>query len=200
MTYLSVKALRHYHEVGLLEPAVVEPATGYRRYWSEQVPTGQVIRRLRDLGMPLDDLRSVPTTEDVTSRNAVIVDHLRRMGRQLDQAQATVSSLRALLEQRQAPIQAEFRIVPSLRALAVSGNVAIADTEQWRQSTRSSCRRSRVRHGVTEPADRMWLAALPRLIPRHRWREQVADREDHAAIIPARKTGEVTLIEPGPIE
>ena len=32
MTYLSVKALRHYHDVGLLEPALVDPATGYRHY------------------------------------------------------------------------------------------------------------------------------------------------------------------------
>src|SRR4051794_16289330 len=32
MTYLSVKALRHYHEQGVLEPAEVDPATGYRYY------------------------------------------------------------------------------------------------------------------------------------------------------------------------
>jgi hypothetical protein len=32
MTYLSIKALRHYHDVGLLEPADVDPATGHRRY------------------------------------------------------------------------------------------------------------------------------------------------------------------------
>ncbi|MGY1836304.1 MerR family DNA-binding transcriptional regulator [Blastococcus sp. SYSU DS0510] len=28
MTYLSVKALRHYHETGLLQPAAVDPDTG----------------------------------------------------------------------------------------------------------------------------------------------------------------------------
>ncbi len=38
MSYLSVKALRHYHDVGLLEPAAVDPATGYRRYTTAQVP------------------------------------------------------------------------------------------------------------------------------------------------------------------
>ena len=35
MTYLSVKALRHYHDVGLLAPALVDPDTGYRRYAAE---------------------------------------------------------------------------------------------------------------------------------------------------------------------
>jgi hypothetical protein len=32
VTHLSVKTLRHYHEVGLLEPVHVDPGTGYRRY------------------------------------------------------------------------------------------------------------------------------------------------------------------------
>src|SRR4029078_8643175 len=54
MTHLSVKALRHYHEIGLLEPVAVSPESGYRLYDVDQVPTAQVIRRLKDLGMPLD--------------------------------------------------------------------------------------------------------------------------------------------------
>jgi DNA-binding transcriptional MerR regulator len=29
---LSIPALRHYDEVGLLPPAFVDPQTGYRRY------------------------------------------------------------------------------------------------------------------------------------------------------------------------
>ena len=59
MTQLSVKTLRHYHEVGLLEPDRVDPATGYRHYAPEQVPTAQVVRRLRELGMPIADVRAV---------------------------------------------------------------------------------------------------------------------------------------------
>ena len=61
MTQLSVKTLRHYHEVGLLEPDRVDPATGYRHYAPEQVPTAQVVRRLRELGMPIADVRAVLT-------------------------------------------------------------------------------------------------------------------------------------------
>src|SRR5262249_25494316 len=53
MTHLSVKALRHYHELGLLEPDEIDPASGYRFYRPGQVQTAQVIRRLRDLGMSL---------------------------------------------------------------------------------------------------------------------------------------------------
>ena len=50
MTHLSVKALRHYHDVGLLEPAEVDRSSGYRLYDASQVPVAQVIRRFRDLG------------------------------------------------------------------------------------------------------------------------------------------------------
>jgi DNA-binding transcriptional MerR regulator len=46
-THLSIKTLRHYHQVGLLEPTAVNPDTGYRYYSAGQIPTAQVIRRLR---------------------------------------------------------------------------------------------------------------------------------------------------------
>ena len=83
MTYLSVKALRHYHDVGLLEPAAVEPDSGYRMYSPAQVPVAQAIRRFRDLDMPLEDIRRVLEAPDVAARNAAIVEHLERMREQL---------------------------------------------------------------------------------------------------------------------
>jgi DNA-binding transcriptional MerR regulator len=58
-THLSVKTLRHYHRVGLLTPADVDAGTGYRRYTTDQIPTAQVIRRFRDLDMPLDQIHAV---------------------------------------------------------------------------------------------------------------------------------------------
>jgi DNA-binding transcriptional MerR regulator len=36
MTMLSVPALRHYHDVGLLRPAEIDPDSGYRFYAPEQ--------------------------------------------------------------------------------------------------------------------------------------------------------------------
>src|SRR5262245_18824317 len=79
MTYLSVKALRRYHDMGLLVPAAVDPATGYRYYEAAQVPAGQVIRRFRDLGMPLEQIKEILDAPDSGVRNELIVAHLRRM-------------------------------------------------------------------------------------------------------------------------
>jgi DNA-binding transcriptional MerR regulator len=76
VTFLSVKTLRHYHRAGLLEPAEVDPVTGYRRYTSAQIPIAQVIRRFRDLDMPLDDIGMVLQAPDQTTRSQLIAAHL----------------------------------------------------------------------------------------------------------------------------
>jgi DNA-binding transcriptional MerR regulator len=131
MTYLSVKALRYYHEIGLLEPAAVDPDSGYRLYRPAQVATAQVIRRLRDLDMPLETVRTVLDAPDLDARNAVIVEHLRRMERRLDQLNSKVASLRVLLEQPSVAIEVEYRSAPAVHALAVAGQVSITDADIW---------------------------------------------------------------------
>lgn len=131
MTYLSIKSLRRYHEMGLLVPAEVDTASGYRYYDSSQVATGQVIRRFRDLGMPLDQVRAMLSAPDTAARNDVIVAHLREMESALQQTQQTVSSLRALLERPQAPIVVDYRSVGPARVLAIAEPVAMADIDAW---------------------------------------------------------------------
>jgi DNA-binding transcriptional MerR regulator len=56
---LTVKALRHYDELGLLRPARVDHASGYRFYSLAQARDAEAIRRLRSLGMPLDEMASL---------------------------------------------------------------------------------------------------------------------------------------------
>jgi DNA-binding transcriptional MerR regulator len=131
MTHLSIKALRHYHDIGLLVPAVVDPATGYRFYDSSQVAVAQVIRRFRDLGMPLSEVKAVLQAPDVDARNDVIVAHLARMETQLSQTQATVASLRSLLERQPVSLPVLRRTVAATDALAVVERVAIAELDAW---------------------------------------------------------------------
>ena len=56
---LTVKALRHYDEIGLLEPWQVDPDTGYRHYALQQARDAEAIRRLRSLDLPLDEVRGL---------------------------------------------------------------------------------------------------------------------------------------------
>lgn len=131
MTFLGVKALRHYHEIGLLVPVSVDPGSGYRRYSVAQVPIAQVIRRLRDLGMPLGDITTIVHAPDVETRNAVIIAHLRRVEDELARTRSTVASLRALLEHGPAAIAVEYRSVPHATAIAIGEQLAIGDVPTW---------------------------------------------------------------------
>ena len=131
MTYLSVKALRHYHDVGLLEPVDIDSATGYRRYSTAQVSTAQAIRRFRELDMPLEHVRAVLDAPDVTSRNEAILVHLRHMQQQLERTQTTVASLQALLEDVRRTSTVTLRSIGPTSSLAISETVGFDDTGEW---------------------------------------------------------------------
>jgi DNA-binding transcriptional MerR regulator len=131
MTHLSVKALRHYHDMGVLEPAAVDPFTGYRSYDTSQVGSAQVIRRLRDLGMPLDSIAAVLAAPDLEARNREIAAHLTRMERQLEQTQASVAALRALLTGPAVQPAIELRTIAAVTALAVREVVDAAELNEW---------------------------------------------------------------------
>jgi DNA-binding transcriptional MerR regulator len=131
MSYLSVKALRHYHETGLLKPAEVDAHSGYRRYDAAQVRIAQVIRRFRELGMPIEQVKAVLDAPDLQTRNRLIATHLERMESQLEDTRRTVGSLRKLLETPQEPIPVDFRSVPSLKALSITEPVRTSEAQQW---------------------------------------------------------------------
>lgn len=131
MTYLSVKTLRHYHETGVLLPAAIDPVTGFRRYRPDQVPTAQVIRRLRELDMPLEQIRAVLSAPDIETRNAGISAHLKRMEVQLDQTRAAVASLRNLLHEPSSTAAVEYRTTDPTPVLALRAEVTMADAGEW---------------------------------------------------------------------
>jgi DNA-binding transcriptional MerR regulator/effector-binding domain-containing protein len=131
MTHLSVTALRHYHEVGLLRPAEVDPDSGYRFYIPEQVRVAQVISRFRSLDMPLDKIKEVLEAPDSAARNQVIVEHMQRMESQLAATQSVVASLRSLLERVPAQVPISHRVVAAVRAAAIADRVPAATLDSW---------------------------------------------------------------------
>jgi DNA-binding transcriptional MerR regulator len=133
MTHLSVKTLRHYHQVGLLEPAEVNPGTGYRYYRSDQIPTAQVIRRLRDLDMPVADVRELLSASDTSVRNTLIAAHLGRLEEQLSKTHSAVESLRNLLAYPDELPTVEHRSVPAMRAVGIQQVVDREDLLSWWQ-------------------------------------------------------------------
>jgi effector-binding domain-containing protein/DNA-binding transcriptional MerR regulator len=90
-----------------------------------------MVRRLRDLGMPLDEVRAILRAPDPAARDATLVAHLRRMEEQLAQTRQTVASLRTLLQQSPPPLAVERRQIAPARALAVVEHVRGEDAVAW---------------------------------------------------------------------
>jgi DNA-binding transcriptional MerR regulator len=131
MTHLSIKTLRYYHQVGLLEPATVDPHTGYRYYHVEQIPTAQIIQRFRELNMPVDEVKAVLSAPDFDARNALIAAHLRRLEGELEHTRQTVMSLRNLLQPASSSILVELRTVPATPAVAIQAEIDLSDLSLW---------------------------------------------------------------------
>ncbi len=130
-THLSIKMLRHYHERGLLVPSDVAADTGYRRYSAGQIPAAQVIRRFRDLGMPLQQIRAVLDAPDLRARNQLISAHLSQLERDLARTQDAVASLRDLLTDPAELAPVSLRRVPAQSAAVITSVVTTADLLPW---------------------------------------------------------------------
>jgi DNA-binding transcriptional MerR regulator len=130
---LSVKTLRHYHEVGLLIPAEIDAGSGYRRYTTDQIAVAQIIRRFRDLDMPLGQIGAVLAAPDPAARSEVIATHLDQLEHELIQTQAAVASLRDLLEGPPLAALIEHRSEPAMETAAVAESVELDDLSAWFQ-------------------------------------------------------------------
>jgi F-type H+-transporting ATPase subunit beta len=82
---VSVATLRHYNELDLLRPSYIDPFTSYRYYTAQQVPDLNRILAYKELGLSLDDIRSL------------LHEHI------------STGQLRALLREKQAAIRQHMR-------------------------------------------------------------------------------------------
>src|SRR5512133_475842 len=87
LTRLSIKALRLYDELGILQPIQIDPQTGYRYYGPDQLPTARMIRNMRDMDMPLATIRRVLAVLPISQAQAELLvhQHLVLRERQLEQ-------------------------------------------------------------------------------------------------------------------
>jgi DNA-binding transcriptional MerR regulator len=104
LTGLTVKALRHYDEIGLLRPAAVDPDTGYRTYGPEQVERAETIRLLRRLEVPLDEIASLLASDDPETQKRVLVQHQRRTAFRQVELRWILQRLQPLIDEKESPM------------------------------------------------------------------------------------------------
>jgi DNA-binding transcriptional MerR regulator len=76
---LSVGALRHYDEVGIITPASVDRSTSYRRYRREQLDDARFVVTLREMEMPLEEIRELFASDDPRERRTLLIRHRGRL-------------------------------------------------------------------------------------------------------------------------
>ena len=96
LTGLSIGALRHYDELDLLRPVEVDRFTGYRYYAADQVEIGRAVARLRDLEVPLEEIRAVLGTDDPTEQRRRVAGQAARVQARVDREVYILHALRQL--------------------------------------------------------------------------------------------------------
>jgi DNA-binding transcriptional MerR regulator len=127
---VSVRMLRHYDALGLLRPARVDPATGYRSYTAGQLSRLNRIVALKDLGFTLEQVAALLAEEVPVERvRGMLV--LRRA--ELEAAVADSAAKLAQVEARLRTIEDEGRApaydvvvkeLPALRVVELTGVAA----------------------------------------------------------------------------
>lgn len=130
---LSLKALRLYDRLGLLTPAHVDPATGYRRYRASQLAAARLIGMLRRLDMPLGIVGELVSAGGP--------DAARRLDAYWDAVERRVASQRELAAHLTTRLQGDARTfaafsvcerdVPEQLLLTDQRHVLIDDLEGW---------------------------------------------------------------------
>ena len=94
---LTIGALRHYHEHGLLQPARIDPVTGYRSYVASQLEDARLIASLRALNLGLAEVRDVLASDPVERRRRLGV-HRSRLMAQLARTQRQIHWLNRAID------------------------------------------------------------------------------------------------------
>ncbi|TDC23258.1 MerR family transcriptional regulator [Streptomyces sp. 8K308] len=132
---VSVRMLRHYDATGLLRPAHVDPATGYRYYTAAQLARLNRVIALKDLGFTLQQVRDI-----IDER--VGVEELRGMLRlrraELAATMAEAAARLTRVESRLRSIESEGRMptndvvlkaVPAVRVAQLTATAASFEPE-----------------------------------------------------------------------
>ena len=121
---VTVRALRHYDEIGLLSPAG-RTASGHRRYNGQDVRRLYRIRALQLLGLPLAEIGAAleAPDDDLASLRTLLEHQLIHLRRHVEQAQAVQDRIRDLLSRiRGAAMPTTEQFMSTLEMITVLEN------------------------------------------------------------------------------
>ena len=126
---VSVRMLRHYDALGLLRPAQVDAASGYRYYTATQLDRGNRLVALKQLGFGLDQIAPVLDAEvSVAELRAMLTLRRAQLAEQIDADRHRLAEIERRLRtiEGDAMSQLEFveKPLPAVRIAQIVGEVA----------------------------------------------------------------------------
>jgi DNA-binding transcriptional MerR regulator len=129
MTRLSIKALRLYDQLNLLQPRHVDPQTGYRFYGIDQLSNARMIRNMREMDMPLATIRQVLAllADSAAEAESLVESYLEIREKQINQIREQVHQFTQLLQQEQKPMSIEVNVKPigSQQVLSITHHITV---------------------------------------------------------------------------
>ncbi len=131
---LSVSSIRHYEELGLVQPEYVDPETGYRYYSPRQFERFHTIRYLRALDMPLGEIKAFMQNRDIKRIEAMLKiqkETVRKKQQELERIQRKIDHRLWQLEDAEAGVLGEIQIktLPPCRMVLLRQELTVRSHE-----------------------------------------------------------------------
>jgi len=124
LTRLSIKALRLYDQLEILQPRHDDPQSGYRSYEPDQIPFARMIRNMRDMDMPLATIRRVLAVLPVSQAQAELLvrQYLELRERQLEQIRQQARQFTQQLkpEANNMRLEVEVKEIPTQQIVSIT--------------------------------------------------------------------------------
>jgi predicted transcriptional regulator YdeE/DNA-binding transcriptional MerR regulator len=149
LAHVTVKTLRHYARLGLLQPAWTDRFSGYRYYTLEQLPRLNRILALKDLGfsldqihrllkdnLPVEQIRGMLRLKQTEVEEHILVQQHRLVMvearlEQIERAGQAVSSAVLVKQVEATPLVVTREIVPSVERLPQHLNQMVLELNAW---------------------------------------------------------------------
>ena len=137
LSLTTVKALRFYEKEGLLMPASVDEWTGYRFYETAQLETAARIKSYRQLGLSIEEIKSIFSGEDARKILSAKAESLKRLKADTE---LQLSVIEFILEEKEMKCQVTVKEIPEM--IVYSSETVLekyADCMQWIPSVGQEC-------------------------------------------------------------
>lgn len=139
---LTIKALRLYHQEDLLSPAYINPFTNYRYYATNQLRTARLIRLMRQMEMPLTEIKlilgSVPADPDQAS--ALVQRYLQSFEGRIEAARRVAQDLTELIQDKEKAMtfNVDIEQIDTQRVVSIENRVLVGKLDGF---INKSCQR-----------------------------------------------------------